>query len=131
MGLSMTRQTASVILGCSLQRIARSPAEVNSHGVVVGFGNLTDTNGDFAGFVAWGWSEDQGIVPLDDLLAPTFASEWQIRRTHSINDSGQIVGRAVNLLDGTQHAVLLTPVPEPASPSLLAGFVALVTVRRR
>lgn len=105
---------------------------VNSHGIAVGFGNLTDINGDFAGFAAWAWSEEQGLVPLDDLLGPTSADMWRIERTHGINDSGLIVGTGYNLRDGTQHALLLTPVPEPSSLSLFALTGAgLLVLRRR
>lgn len=96
---------------------------VNSHGIAVGFGDLTDANGNFTETVAWAWSEQQGIVQLDDLLSPSFAGSWRIEFADAINDSGWIVGSGFNLVTGTQHALLLTPVPEPATLGL--AFLAI------
>jgi len=106
---------------------------VNSHGLAVGFGDLTDANGDFTETVGWAWSEEQGIVQLDDLLAPQFTGSWRIEFADNINDSGQIVGSGYNLLTGTQHALLLTPVPEPSSVFLLgvSAIGGLAALRRR
>lgn len=97
---------------------------VNSYGVAVGYGDLTDGNGNYTETVGWAWSEEQGIVQLDNLLTPQFAGSWRIEFADAINDSGWIVGSGYNLLTGTQHALLLTPVPEPSS-FVLAGLTVV------
>jgi hypothetical protein len=55
---------------------------------------------------------------------------WLLERAVAINDNGWIVGNAMNLHTGVEHAFLLTPVPEPETYALfmsglgLMGFIA-------
>jgi len=71
------------------------------------------------------WQDGQRHI-LQDLL-----ETWQQMGTYSvaedINDSGQIVGW---YNDGSDHAFLLTPVPEPATLSILLVGTALLPRRR-
>jgi hypothetical protein len=49
-----------------------------------------------------------------------------------INDAGQITGEGTISINGTDHAFLLTPVPEPATLSLNAmALIAAGILRRR
>ncbi|MCX5671716.1 MAG: PEP-CTERM sorting domain-containing protein [Planctomycetota bacterium] len=71
--------------------------------------------------------EGGAISDLNDLVPDD--SGWTLRSAHAINDLGQIVGWGI--INGNDHAFLLTPVPEPATLSLLAlGGAALVRRRR-
>jgi probable HAF family extracellular repeat protein len=54
---------------------------------------------------------------LNSLIAPD--SGWTVNSAGAINDLGQIVGFGTNAA-GQEHAILLTPVPEPSALSLLA-----------
>ena len=72
------------------------------------------------------------MTDLNSLLPPS--PEWDyIERADSINDNGQIVGRG--LVNGKQHAFLMTPIPEPSTLALLGigsvGLVGYVWRRRR
>ncbi|MGD8451926.1 MAG: PEP-CTERM sorting domain-containing protein [Phycisphaerae bacterium] len=71
---------------------------------------------------------DDGVMTdLNDLLVDGGA--WELTEAADINDAGQIVG--VGYINGDEHAFLLTPVPEPATLSLLSlGALALLRRRR-
>ena len=58
---------------------------------------------------------------------------WVFTVAYDINDRGQIVGRAYNSVTGIRHAYILTPVPEPATYSMIGLGVCLagVIARRR
>ena len=65
---------------------------------------------------------------LNSLLAPSSGPGWELDSANAINDAGQIVGEG--LVNGQDHAFLLTPTPEPgaAAIAIIAGFGLL---RRR
>lgn len=63
---------------------------------------------------------------LNALVDP--ATGWQILDASAINERGQIA--ATGVLDGTQYAVLLTPVPEPATVGMLAFGLGVLTLSR-
>ena len=70
------------------------------------------------------------MTDLNSLLGSS-GNGWFVTEADAINDVGQIAGRAVDQT-GAFHTVLLTPVPEPATLTLLAlGVVGLSVMRRR
>ncbi|MCX5675447.1 MAG: PEP-CTERM sorting domain-containing protein [Planctomycetota bacterium] len=70
--------------------------------------------------------EDGVISDLNGLIPA--GSGWTLRSARGINDLGQIVGWGI--INGNSHAFLLSPVPEPATLSLLA-LGGLMALRRR
>lgn len=78
-----------------------------------------------------GFLLDNGVIKeLKDLLPTT--SKWTGLDAYSINDSGQIVGRG--LIDGAEHAFLITPQPVPEPSTLLVFLpigVLILRIRRR
>ncbi|NML18380.1 PEP-CTERM sorting domain-containing protein [Azohydromonas caseinilytica] len=70
---------------------------------------------------------------LQDLVV-TNEPQWQMLfGGNAINDKGQIVGMG-RLTDGSVHAFLATPVPEPSTQALLlcgTGFLGMVLYRRQ
>ncbi|MFO0915797.1 MAG: PEP-CTERM sorting domain-containing protein [Pirellulales bacterium] len=96
---------------------------VNDDNVIVGFSNNGSGNRGFV-FMPGGT-----ITDLNTLLASS-ASGWVITRAYDLNNRGLIVGEGT--FNGVTQAVVLTPVPEPATLPLLAaaGVVALRGIRR-
>ena len=66
---------------------------------------------------------------LNDLIDP--ASGLDIRDAYDINNAGQIVAIAAHVNAPWGHAVLLTPIPEPAAIGLAAFAVHAIASRRR
>ncbi len=88
---------------------------INSNGQVVGVGEFP--------FIY----SDGDTDNLSDLVPAN--SGWTLNTAVAINDEGQIVGNGINP-DGQPDAFLLTPVPEPASFSLLAFAGFALSLRR-
>jgi probable HAF family extracellular repeat protein len=82
---------------------------INDAGYAVGY-SWTAGNASTAGFLEAG-----GImIDINSLLSG--APGWQVTALYAINDSNQVVG--VGVLNGVEHAVLLTdPLPPGSSPS--------------
>jgi probable HAF family extracellular repeat protein len=100
---------------------------INDAGVVVGDFSVAGQNG--CGFVY----RDGQMLDLNDLVGPAFAGH--IMGAYDVNENGWIVGFA-RFDDGgpnqVERAILLRPVPEPATMAgLLVGLGWLVSRRRR
>lgn len=67
------------------------------------------------------------MADLNTLIDP--ASGWTLFDARDINDAGQIVGTGT--ISGTQHAFLLTPVPEPETYAMLLAGLAVIGVSAR
>ncbi|WKB55393.1 PEP-CTERM sorting domain-containing protein [Eleftheria terrae] len=96
---------------------------VNARGQVVGWSDVYNENLDRAFLF-----DDGQMVDLNSLLDAT-GRGWTLTAAYDINDRGQIVG--TGLFNGSQHAFLLTPVPEPATIALSAAGLGLLALRRR
>ncbi len=99
---------------------------INKQGQIVGYAQLP--NDEWHGFV----SDGSRLIDLNT-VSDAFAKGWTIEYAYGINDLGQIVGRAQHE-DGRDHAILLTPVPEPSGLVALGGLVGMGLVagwRRR
>jgi uncharacterized membrane protein len=93
--------------------------EVNSYGVVVGYGEIND-NFDSRAFA---WSIDEGLVNLNDRLVNSGGAV--LFGAAGINDAGQVVGWGE--FNGSRAGFLLSPVPEPSSIVLLLGLLVGVS----
>ncbi len=71
-----------------------------------------------------------GLMDLTSLLHPSH-SGWTILAAEDINNMGQIIG--IGRFNGMDHAVVLTPVPEPSTIALGMGLSLLLygTLRNR
>ena len=102
-----------------------SATAINSLGVVLGTSVTYDSNGavlDQAPFIY-----DTQMRNLNDLVP----AGWTIIDANAINDAGQIAGDG-SFDGGPEHALVLTPVPEPGSlASLCAAAGGWALWRRR
>ena len=99
---------------------------INNSGWVVGDSSSASDNFGH-GFV---WSSDFGLVELQTHLDSS-GTGWKIFGGEKINVNGQILAFGSPSGSSVEHLVLLTPVPEPASLSVLAlGCLALYRKRR-
>ena len=100
---------------------------INDAGVIVGTAGTAFSSG-------FAWSLADGLVDLNDRLDPVSGGGWSILQATGISESGLIVGRAYSSTLG-YRAVLLSPVPEPATVLLwmagLAGLALWVRQRQR
>ena len=96
---------------------------INALGQVVGRSGTVDGEGH-----AFLW-ENGVMYDLNDLVPN--GSEWVLQYAFDTNDRGQIVGYGwrSGFYDGQCHAVLLTPIPEPAGLGVV-GVALLVAMRR-
>jgi probable HAF family extracellular repeat protein len=95
---------------------------INASGQIVGL--HTNDWSNFRGFLYDGGH----FTDINDLIVP--GGGWTITQLTDINDAGQVVGLGRDV-DGRQHAVLLTPVPEPGPLAAGLGASALLALRRR
>ncbi len=99
--------------------IGTIPYDINNAGQVVGADPIHSA-------ILW---ENGVIVDLHNLIPSN--SGWELVRATSINDLGCIVGYGYNP-SGDERGFLLTPIPEPATLTLLAfGLVALIRSENR
>ena len=71
--------------------------------------------------------ESGSVIDLTSFLDPTLVQAgWRLTEAFDINENGEIVGTALNLDNGQEHAFLLSPVPEPAGVALLLAGLGLV-----
>lgn len=95
---------------------------INDLGDIVGMSELED--GSEAAFFYWGDEMIDLSARVDDPL-------WQLSQLVDINDNGYIIGQAIHAVTGAQASVLLSPVPEPQTLTLLALGLAAIGLRAR
>jgi probable HAF family extracellular repeat protein len=87
---------------------------VNASGQAVGSAGVTGADDHACLF------NNGAVLDLNTVIDTS--SGWALEEAHDINDQGCIVGEG--MINGVQHAFLLTPVPEPST----VVFVATVAV---
>jgi len=107
---------------------------VNADGDVVG--TVTITTEDMPGSTLVMFEDhfvysDGQAESIRDLLRPEDWGGWYFLGLADINDNGQIAASASRLPSYRTHAVLLTPIPEPASLALLTLATAACALTRR
>ncbi len=85
---------------------------INNSGTVVGYADINSNSQ----FVAMVWTVGAGMQDLNTLA--TGAGNWVMEEATAVNDSGQIVGLAVNSISGVEHGFLLTPASEATPPTV-------------
>jgi probable HAF family extracellular repeat protein len=102
---------------------------INGTGQVAGYSYTSDYRTYRA--TLWNGSTATDLNTLLD--ASSVDAGWVLTRANGINDSGSIVGEAVNTKSGVMHGfVLVSAVPEPETYGmLLAGLVLMGAVARR
>jgi probable HAF family extracellular repeat protein len=93
---------------------------INSSGTIVGYWRTAGRS--VRAFVY----SDGTMTDLNSLIDP--AAGWALWYANAINDSGQIiVAGGGGQTGGTNHALLLTPIPEPSALSLLGiGVIGIL-----
>ena len=101
---------------------------INDSGVVVGRseGILPGTAGSQT--TAFIWDSTHGMRNLNSLIDPSLG--WALLYAQGINNNGTIVGLGENAA-GALHAFELTPVPEPATYTLMAVGLGLIQLGAR
>lgn len=101
---------------------------VNSAGQVVGTAQLAGSPAPRAFIYSGGSMADLNSL-LDDMSGP----DWTLTYALAINDAGQIVANASLAGSYFEHAVLLTPVPELSTYSLMSAgcFAGSIFIRRK
>ncbi len=98
---------------------------INDLGQIVG---SSDCTGSYIEGHAFLW-EDGVMYDLNNLIP--FDEEWKLGTASAINNLGWIVCGGSNSLEGEEHALLLKPIPEPTTLSLLGlGSLALLRKQR-
>jgi probable HAF family extracellular repeat protein len=97
---------------------------INDHDHVVGYSYIIDEI-HTRGFIYDGST----MLDLNTLIDPALG--WRISKANDINNAGQIIAIALHADDMTPHAVLLTPVPEPAAIGLAVLAVHAIALRRK
>jgi len=92
---------------------------INNLGQIVG--EADDAQGGYRAFLY----EDDTLIDLNSLIDPQ--NGWYLQDAEDINDQGQITG--IGVINGTPHAFLLTPIPEPATAGLF--LLTILGLRRK
>jgi probable HAF family extracellular repeat protein len=94
---------------------------INDQGVIVGHSLHTALSP--SGYRAFVSTDGQTLQDLTLLVDP--ASGWTVQQATGINNGGQIVAYGDHN-GGVTHALLLTPIPEPAAPASLCILAGLL-----
>jgi probable HAF family extracellular repeat protein len=100
-------------------------------GVLTGEASAINDQGQVVGRSgphAFLWTSAGGMQDLNDLVDASGAG-WTLRRATAINNYGQIVGNGINS-QGAEHAILLTPIPEPSTLNVVMAVLVVASAAR-
>lgn len=118
-GASQTPFLSDAITTVTLTGISgQTPYGINDSGLIVG-----GTGGNAFAFL------DGDFAYLEDLV-PDLSGWNELTSAYDVNELGQIVGIG-RLSNNVQAVFLLSPIPEPSTPALLAAVVTCLVARRR
>jgi hypothetical protein len=103
------------------------PAAIKTDALAVNDSGLIVGQSDGIGTI---WDQQGAIYNANNLLAPGF-STWSITSLTGVNDNGWLTGYAVLSGSPGYRAVLLRPIPEPASIGLTLLSCASLLMRQR
>jgi probable HAF family extracellular repeat protein len=109
-----------------------SARDINDSGTVVGQSGSAGAEHAFVWLPTTPNGTAGTMIDLNMLLDPISSANWTLKSAEAINNFGQIVGNGLFDPDGpggspaVERAYLLTPIPEPATISLVALSIALV-----
>jgi probable HAF family extracellular repeat protein len=101
------------------------PYDINEVGDVVGWSQLASLN--FHAFISYG--DSNAMYDLNNLIPA--GSGWELIGASAINEQGVIVGWGNFNGGDTDHAFMLTPLPEPAGGIALVLIGGMAWGRRR
>jgi uncharacterized membrane protein len=104
------------------------PTDAFGNASANGINNSNFVVGNLGSRGAFIWDATDGMQNLQNLIS---AGNFTLSGAAGINDSGDIIATAADSADGLPHAVILTPIPEPATAVVALAGLSCLLIRTR